>query len=283
MSDAKKLAQRLTRKQAFYYSCPMGYDVFDTSNGPGEVRPAPVEAFDEFLSDHLQDLILDSADVQEFLSAFAGYSARVFSAQDSEVICGVTLLRDRKPASAAFSDGRARLLDEIQNNFGDGPCLQAAREQVTVHVRDLDSETRWPEYAALLRANGVTSVAAVPFNLEADGRAALNLYSTRRDGLDRQTVAAAEDYARRAAKSLRLAVRFSVRDDNAADLLAALESRTVIDLAVGIVMGQNRCSQHEAFTILRTASGRTNMKLRNLATQIVASVGERAPETHFDT
>ena len=57
----------------------------------------------------------------------------------------------------------------------------------------------------------------------------------------------------------------------------------MVDLAVGIIMGQNRCSQHEAFTILRTASGRSNMKLRDLAAQLVASVGEPAPQTHFDT
>lgn len=260
----------------------MGYELFDMSNGPREMHSAPLEAFDEFLGDHLQTLILDSVDVDEFLSRFAGYSARRLSTDESEVICGLTLLRNRKRASAAFSDERGRLLDEIQNGFGDGPCLQAAREQVTVHVSDLESETRWPEYVAVLRANGVSSVAAVPFNLESEGQAALNLYATHPDGLDAPAIAAAEDYARRAAKSLRLAVRFSVREDNAADLKAAMESRTSIDLAVGIIMGQNRCSQHEAFTILRAASGRSNMKLRNLAGQIVASMGEPSPQTHFD-
>lgn len=260
----------------------MGFDMFDLNSSPRELRNTPVETFDEFLGDHLQNLILDSADVDEFLSEFAEYSARCFSTDKSEVICGLTLLRDRNRASAAFSDERGRLLDEIQNDFGDGPCLHAAREQVTVHVSDLSSEPRWPEYVAALRANGVSSVAAVPFNLESDGLAALNLYATHPDALNAQTVAAAEEYARRAAKSLRLAVRFSVRDDNAADLKAALESRTIIDLAVGIIMGQNRCRQHEAFTILRAASGRSHIKLRSLAAQIVASMGEPSPQTHFN-
>ena len=261
----------------------MGHGVFHTSNGAGQGRKTPVEAFDEVLSDHLQNLILDSADVQEFLSRFADYSARRFSTDDSEVICGLTLLRDQKRISVAFSDERAHRLDEIQNDFGEGPCLYAAREQATVHLSDLGRETRWPEYAAVLREHGIASLAAVPFNLESDGSAALNLYSRRPDALDAPTIAAAEEYAGRAAKPLRLAVRFSVREDNAVDLAVALESRTAIDLAVGTIMGQNRCSQHEAFTILRTASGRSNMKLRDLAAQLVASVGEPAPQTHFDT
>jgi AmiR/NasT family two-component response regulator len=50
---------------------------------------------------------------------------------------------------------------------------------------------------------------------------------------------------------------------------AAMQSRAVIDQARGIIMGRNRCSADEAFTILVTMSQRRNIKLRTLAQNIV--------------
>jgi AmiR/NasT family two-component response regulator len=82
--------------------------------------------------------------------------------------------------------------------------------------------------------------------------------------------------------TLRMAVRLARHRDTEADLQAALESRTTIDLAVGIIMGQNRCTQEKAFDILRTASNHRNLKLRDLAAELVATVGKGPASTHFD-
>ena len=68
----------------------------------------------------------------------------------------------------------------------------------------------------------------------------------------------------------------------AADLRAAMESRSAIDLAAGIIMGQNRCSQAEAMSILTEASSGRTVKLRNVAEKLVASFAPGAPSTHFD-
>jgi AmiR/NasT family two-component response regulator len=61
-----------------------------------------------------------------------------------------------------------------------------------------------------------------------------------------------------------------------------MASRTTIDLAVGIVMGRNRCTQEQAFEILRAASSHRNVKLRDLAAELVATVGKGPATTHFD-
>ncbi|MHA7210473.1 ANTAR domain-containing protein [Arthrobacter sp. MDT1-65] len=64
----------------------------------------------------------------------------------------------------------------------------------------------------------------------------------------------------------------------------AMESRTTIDLAVGVIMGQNRCSQDEAIKILRAASSGRNVKLRDLASNVLVSLGQTGPvRTHFDS
>jgi AmiR/NasT family two-component response regulator len=61
-----------------------------------------------------------------------------------------------------------------------------------------------------------------------------------------------------------------------------MENRTVIDLAIGVIMGQNRCSPEDAFEILKRASNSRNRKLADVARSVVASVTSSAVETKFD-
>lgn len=92
-----------------------------------------------------------------------------------------------------------------------------------------------------------------------------------------------ETYSYRASKALRLAVRISQPAEAKAHLTAALESRTTIDLATGAIMAQNRCSQETAIKILKTTSSTRNLKLRDIATSVVASVSQDPKvRTHFD-
>jgi AmiR/NasT family two-component response regulator len=62
-----------------------------------------------------------------------------------------------------------------------------------------------------------------------------------------------------------------------------MESRTTIDLATGAIMAQNRCSQESAVRILRIASNTRNVKLRDIAASVVASIShDPKVRTHFD-
>ena len=56
----------------------------------------------------------------------------------------------------------------------------------------------------------------------------------------------------------------------------------MIDIAIGIVMAQNRCSQEAAVRILTNASSNSNIKLRDLAGSLVNSVGGADAHTHFE-
>jgi AmiR/NasT family two-component response regulator len=51
----------------------------------------------------------------------------------------------------------------------------------------------------------------------------------------------------------------------------------VIDQAIGIVMAESRCDADQAFATLSRASNNRNMKLRDLATEIVMRVGGQPP------
>ena len=61
------------------------------------------------------------------------------------------------------------------------------------------------------------------------------------------------------------------------DLRAAMTSRTIIDQALGILMGQLRCNADDAFAVLRKMSQDTNTKLRDVATAIITRKTERPP------
>lgn len=235
------------------------------------------------INQHLHELVLNSTDVEEFLGELARVSARSLSEPGDEILCGITLLRHRKVATVASSGPSAQAMDEIQYAFGDGPCMTASREQEMVHVPDLDSEERWPQYAATVREKGVRSILAVPFLLDGDTRAALNLYSHRQGRFDARAVNLARDFVNQTSMALRLAVRFSHYSENAANLKATLETRTGIDVAVGIIMAQNRCSQDEAFEMLKSASSARNIKLHVVAAGVVESLGQGPARTHFDS
>jgi GAF domain-containing protein len=226
--------------------------------------------------------VLSSSDVEEFLSELARTSARSLSEPGDEILCGITLLRHRKAATVASSSPAAQAMDEIQYSYGDGPCMTASREQEAVYIDDLERDTRWPQFAKAVREHGFRSILALPFRLEGDTRAALNLYSHRPGRFDSRAIDLARDFVHQTSLALRLAVRFAHSSDTAAHLKATLETRTGIDVAVGIIMAQNRCSQDEAFELLKSASSARNVKLHAVAAGVVESLGQGPARTHFE-
>lgn len=234
------------------------------------------------VADYLQDLVLGCADVAELLSELATFSAFRLSVHN-ELLCGVTLVRRKKPTTVATSDPRVLALDELQYGYGEGPCLSAAREVTTMHVPELTEDHRWPGYCTAAWAEGVRSILAVPLRLEGEAKAALNLYSTRPHSFSGEDIEHAESYAGQASKAMRLAVRVAQLTDDRNHLTAAMESRTTIDVAVGAIMAQNRCSQDTAMKILKIASNTRNIKLRDVASTVVASVAQDPKVlTYFD-
>ncbi|MFD5276190.1 ANTAR domain-containing protein [Pseudarthrobacter sp. NPDC058362] len=234
------------------------------------------------ITEHLHELVLNSSDVEDFLNELAQVSARNLTEPGDEMLCAITLLRQRKAATVASSSHDAKAVGELEYQFSRTPSLSAADSRETVHVRDLEQQTEWPDYAEAVLAQGVRSVVAIPFELEGETKAALLLYSGRPHRFAGRVLDIAEDFVTQASLALRLAVRFAHYSETAANLRATLETRTVIDMAVGIIMAQNRCSQSDAFEILRTASSTRNSKLHDVAAAVVNSLGQGPARTHYD-
>jgi hypothetical protein len=237
---------------------------------------------DNSITEHLHELVLNSSDVEDFLNELAQVSARKLSEPGDEMLCAITLLRERKAATVASSSPAAEAVASLEYEFNQTPGMEASTTQATVSVPDVREDGRWPEYSASLLDQGVRSVLALPFQLEGGTKAALLLYSSRPNRFEAQVLEFAEDFVSQTSLALRLAVRFAHYSETAANLRATLESRTVIDMAVGIIMAQNRCSQHDAFEILKTASSTRNSKLHDVASSVVNSLGQGPARTHYD-
>ncbi|MDN3935718.1 GAF and ANTAR domain-containing protein [Arthrobacter sp. YD4] len=247
--------------------------VRDSEPGTGSTEPKALD---------LQDLLLETQDVADFLDELACYAAATLSSRKSEVFCGITLLRHGEAGTVASSGEKALMLDELQYQLDEGPCLMASRRQLVVHIPDLASDTTFPDYNYIAMAHGVRSVLALPFHLpENSARAGLNLYSETAHALDGGAVERAQTFVAQAAKGLRLALLLSEHSRTAENLKLAMTSRTVIDTAVGIVIAQNRCTQDEAFAMIKAASNHRNIKLRDVAASIVESAGGGKVTTHF--
>lgn len=230
----------------------------------------------------LQYHILGGTDVRVFLDRLASHATQTLASGGTHAHCGVTLLRRGRAGTAGSSSDQARTMDEIQYAFAEGPCLSSARTQEVFHVPSVAQETRWPDYMAAIRSAGVESILAVPFSLADDAMGSLNLYAPSPDAFGAEAVKAAARCAEHASTALRLALRIGGLQDSKEDLRSAMEARTTVDVALGILMAQNRCSQDEALTELRHRGRALGMDQRGAAERVIAAASEGPVITHFD-
>ena len=186
----------------------------------------------------------------------------------------VTVLDDEgKPGTIAATDEETYDLDRRQDALQDGPCLDAARRQQVNRWNHQEAEQRWPEFTQVATEMGLRSYLSAGLGWAGRPLGALNLSSRDSDGFSQLDEGILALFTSPAAAVIVVASRYSEARDLAAQLEQALRSRAVIDQAIGIVIAESRCDADQAFGTLRRASNNRNMKLRDLATEIVMRVG----------
>ncbi len=202
------------------------------------------------------------------------------SALESIVSAASTLLPDidHVGISLAHSDGSietpasssefAAKLDAMQADFGEGPCVYAAEAETIVRVEPARHEQRWPRFIPAAVHLGLRSALGVRLLTDDRSMGALNLYSTSSDTISPETTQLADLFAAQAA----VALGWLRRED---ELTTAMESRRTIGMALGIVMQQFRVDDISAFRYLTRLSNNQNVKLRDVATGVVAEHNRR--------
>lgn len=267
---------------------------FDTAGSdlvggpPYSARPrtatgVPNRTVDAPVAERLQDLVLDSVDLVDFLEGLCAFSATLASVRGGrELECAITVHRPRRPPTIAGSTERARTLAGLPACEGDGPCLAAQQRDQTVVIENTAEDGRWPGCSTALLEAGIHGVLAVPLSLDEDSVAVVCFLSAVPRVFTDAVARGALRYAAQLRKAILLAVRLASKQQAAEDLQEAMASRTAIDLAVGVIMGQQRCSQEDAFAILARASSTRNQKLRIVAEELVQALTGKSARTHFE-
>ncbi|WKG02091.1 GAF and ANTAR domain-containing protein [Mycolicibacterium sp. HK-90] len=180
---------------------------------------------------------------------------------------GVLLIGDGgKFESLAGTSSLPHKLDELQMTFREGPCMQAALEDVVVRTDDFREESRWPSYSKVAVDMGVLS--GLSFKLYTDDRTAgaLNLFGFRPGVWDAESETIGTVLAAHAAAAL-LAGRRSEQ------LKSALSTRDRIGQAKGIIMERYQIDDVQAFELLRRLSQDSNTKLVDVAQQVIDTRG----------
>ncbi len=192
----------------------------------------------------------------------------------------VTLAVSEEPGyrTVSASDPSARSLDEVQYHEGGGPCVAAVirSEELTVSL----PSPEWDRFSTAALAAGYRSLLSLPLAPEKDTTASLNLYSSTPSPWDQGTARAVRLISRQVEVVLLNAIGLARAEHTNMTLRRALETRTVIGQAQGVLMARQSINADDAFDILRRASQRTNRKLRDIATDIVASSTTGAQPEH---
>ena len=192
----------------------------------------------------------------------------------------------------ASSSERSRLLEllEIQND--EGPCLDCYRGGQPVLVGDLaGTDDRWPTFSAEATRVGFGAVYALPMRLREDTIGALNLFHRRREALTDAGLRLAQGLADVATVGI-LQQRAIQRGAELADQLqTALNSRLIIEQAKGVLAEREQVDMATAFELLRRYARHTRRRLSEVAAAVVSgtlasaelqSVHAKLPKYHED-
>jgi hypothetical protein len=194
-------------------------------------------------------LAADTASVGSVLSSVAGLAVTNTRARAASV----TLVQGDEATTLASTDRIATELDETQYATG-------ARV-----------EQRWPQYTPKAVALGVLSSVSLPIPVTNAVSAGLNVYGETDHAFDDHDRRGFDGLVTFAATAIATLERYEASKTLLVQMQTAMQSRAVIDQARGILMAQHRCTAEEAFAILRRTSQHANIKIRDIAQQIVTA------------
>ncbi len=157
---------------------------------------------------------------------------------------------------------------QLQAKLGEGPCLDAAEGGDKLHtVRNIREDNRWPKWGPAAADLGYMSTVGI--SLEAGSRhiGSLNIYWRRPDAFNDDDVETTVLLAGHASVAL-------AASDMRKNLEQALDSRTTIGQAEGILMQAFDIDATQAFAYMRRLSQDQNVKLVQVAETIIENRAE---------
>jgi GAF domain-containing protein len=187
----------------------------------------------------------------------------------SGVDCADVLLISRPDRfqSMAATSQLAVDVDDLQQRFHEGPCLDAALGHSVIVCNDLREDSRWPLFAKSAIAAGVHALLSFQLYTHNSRMGALNLFGFTPDVFTAEAEALGAMLATHVANAL-------IASDKERQFQSALNSRDIIAQAKGMIMERFDVDAVRAFDLLTRVSQNSNVRVADVAAEIVA----RGPE-----
>ena len=216
----------------------------------------------------LADTLVDDYDVIDLLHRLVGYSTQLLAADAAGIVLADS---QRNLRVVATSSEDAELMELLQLQNDEGPCLDCYRTAAPVSVPDLrDAAEKWPRFVAAVDGRGAfRSVHALPLRLRQESIGALNLFHSSPGSLPDSDLALGQAFADVATIGIlqeRAIRRGEVVNEQ---LQVALNNRVVIEQAKGVLAERADLPMNAAFDRLRRHARSTNQRLSDVARRVV--------------
>jgi GAF domain-containing protein len=259
------------------------YDAQPGREGPehAELSTAQREADEVDLRAGLRGLagmVAGARGVFELLGEVAEFAAHAIPGVDG---AGVALL-DASQGSPKLQIGTAtadfvREIDTVQyDGLNEGPCITCMQSRRAAVSGSLGADSRWPRFGGRVARMDVHSALSLPLMLGEHVIGAINAYATSHDAFGEHAVRLGSQFALPAAVSIYNAQLLAGARERAEQLEQALDSRAVIDQAIGIIRSRSGASVEWAFARLVRMSQSENTKLHVIAERLVEESVRRA-------
>lgn len=184
----------------------------------------------------------------------------------------VGLCLQRRPGIAetvAVSDGLVHDLERAQHDGAEGTCPPTLAGRDVALVADVAERGEWRRYHPVAVQHGVGAQLSVRLDGSERLRGALNVYTTNHQAITPASERLVTLFATHAA----LALERAHREEN---LRIALSTRRVIGQALGLTMERFELDEDLAFRYLVRLSSTGNVKLRDIAQELVEQANRKA-------
>jgi GAF domain-containing protein len=216
----------------------------------------------------LADALVSDFDVADLFHDLAGVCVELL-----EVTAAGLMLVDASGRLRVMSSSseRSRLLELMEIQDDEGPCLDCHREGRPVLVGDVAAErARWPSFADEAMRVGFGAVYALPMRLRSDTIGALNLFHRDPDTITEATLRIGQALADVATIAILQQRAVQAREELAQQLQTALNSRVIIEQAKGVLAERRHADMSTAFNLLRGHARSTHQQLADVARAVVA-------------
>lgn len=168
-------------------------------------------------------------------------------------------------------------IDTVQySELHEGPCITCMQSQRPTVSGSLGSDIRWPHFGGRVARMRMHSALALPLIVGEQVIGSINAYAAIRDAFTDHAVQLGSQFAKPAAISVYNAQLLAIAHERTQRLQRALDSRSVIDQAIGIIRSRSGAGAHEAFERLVQISQTENVKLHTVAERLVEEAARRA-------